>query len=86
MLLFVILPITVLKNAVRIVTLSLLAIHVDRSFLTGSLHHDGGIVFFVLALAMMTPVFVVMYRSESSQRGRRRRTPMSAPMANGSAA
>lgn len=65
-LLLVIIPITVFKNAVRITTLSLLSIHVDRSYLSGQLHHEGGIVFFVLSLALMTPVLLWLMRSERS--------------------
>lgn len=59
------LPLTILKNGIRIVTLSLLAIHVDPGFLTGQLHHDGGVVFFLLTLAMMAPVLVWLRRSEA---------------------
>jgi exosortase len=59
-----ILPVTVLKNGVRIVTLSLLAIHVDPGFLTGQLHHDGGIVFFVMTLTILFPLFAWLYRSD----------------------
>jgi exosortase len=44
-------PLSVAKNAVRIFTLSMLGTHVDPSFLTGTLHRRGGIVFFLLALA-----------------------------------
>jgi exosortase len=58
------LPIVVLKNGVRIVTLTLLAIYVDPSFLTGSLHHDGGIVFFLLGLVMLYPVLKLLQRGE----------------------
>jgi exosortase/archaeosortase family protein len=43
-------PFAVAKNAVRIFTLSVLGMYVNRSFLEGHLHHDGGIVFFVVAL------------------------------------
>jgi exosortase len=39
-------PLSVAKNAVRIVTLSMLGTHVDASFLTGRLHHQGGVIFF----------------------------------------
>jgi exosortase len=60
----VVIPITIFKNAVRIVTLTLLSIHVDRSFLTGQLHHEGGIVFFVISLALLAPVLIVLARSE----------------------
>jgi exosortase len=60
-----ILPVTVFKNGVRIVALSLLATHVDPSFLTGRLHHDGGVAFFLLALAMLLPVLHLLRRSEA---------------------
>jgi len=46
-------PIAVFKNAVRIVTLSLLSIYISPSFLTGNLHHRGGIAFFLLALGLI---------------------------------
>jgi len=47
------LPILLLKNAVRIVCLTLLAVYVDPSFLTGRLHRSGGVFFFTLGLLMM---------------------------------
>lgn len=58
-------PIVILKNGVRIVTLTLLAVYVDPSFLTGSLHHDGGIVFFLIGLVMLIPVLAVLRRGET---------------------
>jgi exosortase len=61
-----ILPVTLLKNGIRIVSISLLSIHVDPAFLTGWLHHQGGIVFFLLALALLVPVFVVLRRTETT--------------------
>ena len=62
-----VLPITVLKNAVRIVTLSLLSIHVDPSFLAGRLHNDGGVLFFVVALAMLGPLAALLARREAAR-------------------
>ena len=47
---------SVVKNAIRIATLTLLSIYVDPSFLTGRLHHEGGFVFFLLALLLIWPV------------------------------
>ena len=44
-------PLSLVKNAVRIVTLTLLALYVDPSFLTGRLHHQGGFLFYLIALA-----------------------------------
>ena len=47
-------PLTVFKNALRIITLSLLGAYVDPSFLgRGFLHTSGGFVFFIPALALL---------------------------------
>jgi exosortase len=62
--LLAIIPITILKNGIRIVTLTLLAVQVDPGFLTGQLHHEGGIVFFILALAMQAPLVFWLRRRE----------------------
>lgn len=59
-----IVPAALLKNGIRIVALSLLAMHVDPSFLTGQLHHEGGIVFFALTLVLLLPVFAWLHRSD----------------------
>ena len=58
-------PMAMIKNAVRIVVLSLLAIHVNKGWLTDSvLHHEGGIVFFILALLLLYPLLWQLRRSE----------------------
>src|SRR5262249_55949300 len=50
----VIIPLAIVKNAFRIVGLSLLANYVDPTFITDSvLHHYGGIPLFVGALAVL---------------------------------
>lgn len=54
----------ILKNGVRIVTLTLLATYVDPGFLYGRLHHEGGVVFFVLALLLLAPLVWLLERSE----------------------
>jgi exosortase len=68
-LLFVLLalPLALLKNAIRIVTLTLLSIYVDPSFLTGNLHNRGGFVFFLLALAILAPILMLLEKSEPIQ-------------------
>lgn len=65
-LLFVLLvfPLVVIKNGIRIATLTLLSIYVDPSFLHGRLHHEGGFVFFILALLLLLPVFLLLEKSE----------------------
>ena len=68
-LLFVLLafPLALIKNGIRIVTLTLLSIYVDPSFLTGNLHRKGGFVFFLLALAILAPVLLFLEKSEHFQ-------------------
>lgn len=61
----------ILKNGIRIAVLTLLAIHVDPSFLFGRLHHDGGVVFFLIGLALLVPVLWLLGRGE----GRELRAP-----------
>jgi exosortase len=61
-----VLPLSIIKNGIRIVTLTLLSLYVDPRFLTGSLHRDGGFVFFLLALLLLFPIFVWFERSERS--------------------
>ena len=67
MLIFVLLvfPLAIVKNGIRITTLTLLSVYVDPGFLTGRLHHEGGFVFFFLALAMLAPVLLLLQRSEA---------------------
>jgi len=57
-------PFAVIKNGIRIAALSLLAMHVDPGFMTGRLHHEGGIVFFLIALALLTPLFLILQTTE----------------------
>jgi exosortase len=57
-------PLTMFKNGIRITTLSLLSIHVDPRFIQSSLHREGGIPFFVLALCLMAPILFWLRRSD----------------------
>jgi exosortase len=60
-------PMALFKNALRIATLSILAIHVDIGFIGGSdLHQKGGILFFITTLLVMTPVLWLLRRSEKA--------------------
>src|ERR1700685_2523866 len=54
----------IIKNGVRIAFLTILAIHVDPSFLFGRLHRDGGVVFFLLGLTLLAPVLWMLSRGE----------------------
>jgi len=50
-------PVAIAKNGFRVFTLALLGGYVDRGFLTGRLHHQGGILFF--AVSMLGAVLVI---------------------------
>jgi len=56
--------IMVVKNGVRIATLTILAEYVDPGFLYGRLHHEGGVVFFLLGLVLLLPVLWLLQRGE----------------------
>jgi exosortase len=58
-----------LKNGIRIASLTLLAMYVNPSFLTGRLHHQGGIVFFILGLLLLLPVLWILQRGEAARCG-----------------
>jgi exosortase len=57
----------ILKNGIRIVSLTLLAMYVDPSFLYGKLHYQGGIVFFILSLLLLGPILWLLQGGEASQ-------------------
>lgn len=58
-------PISILKNAVRIVALSLLSIHVDRAFLDGPIHHRyGGALSLPLDFVLFVPLVFALRKSE----------------------
>lgn len=54
----------VVKNGIRIVTLTLLASYVDPGFLYGDLHHKGGIVFFLVGLLILLPILWLLRKGE----------------------
>lgn len=56
----------ILKNGIRIATLTLLAIYIDPGFLTGRLHREGGVVFFLLGLLLLLPVLLWLQHGESN--------------------
>jgi exosortase len=54
----------VIKNGIRIASLTLLANYVNPDFLYGKLHHRGGIVFFLIGLALLAPIYQLLRRGE----------------------
>ena len=64
------LPLAVFTNAVRIVTIWSLAVHVDIGFMYGDLHHKGGIVFSLISLSILLFSLSVLRKIESRKRTR----------------
>lgn len=57
-------PLSVAKNAIRIFTIAELGTRVDPAYLSGRLHHSGGIVFFSFAVILIILLAWVLRRNE----------------------
>jgi exosortase len=62
-------PLSVAKNGLRIVTIGELGTRVDPGFLTGKLHHNGGILFFGLAVVLISALLWLLWRTEHRMAG-----------------
>jgi exosortase len=60
-------PLSIAKNGLRIFVIAMLATHVDPSFLTGRLHRQGGIIFFLIALASIFLLLWIVRRGEEEK-------------------
>jgi exosortase len=57
-------PLSVAKNGLRIFTIAMLGTRVDPAYLTGRLHHEGGIVFFAIILLVIFALIWILRRFE----------------------
>lgn len=57
-------PLSVAKNGLRIVTIGELGTRVDPGFLDGKLHHNGGIIFFGIAVVAVVVLLWILRRTE----------------------
>ena len=62
-----IVPIAILKNGIRIVTLSILGVYIDERILLGDLHRKGGVVFFGISLILLWAVIIPLRKIEVSR-------------------
>ncbi|MFZ0306127.1 MAG: exosortase/archaeosortase family protein [Terracidiphilus sp.] len=60
-------PLSVVKNGLRIFAIAMLGTRVDAGYLTGSFHRHGGILFFLAALAGIFAAIAVARRHENLQ-------------------
>lgn len=79
LLVLTVMPIVILKNGVRIVTISLLTVYVNRGFLHGWLHSSGGVVFYLLGLLALLPLLKLLRKGEHQGNGRESVFPSNAP-------
>jgi len=59
-----VIPVGLIRNGIRVVTLSLLTVYVDPRVIDSPLHHRGGPVFFVLSLGMLATILWGLRRYE----------------------
>jgi exosortase len=57
-------PLSVLKNGLRVFVIAMLGTRVDPGYLTGTLHHQGGVLFFTIALAVTAVLIWVLRKGE----------------------
>jgi exosortase len=57
-------PLVLIKNGIRVATLTLLGARVNMSFINGDLHHKGGVVFFLIALGLLFGAMFLMKKVE----------------------
>ncbi len=67
LLVLIAIPLSVAKNSLRIFTIAELATRVDRSFLTGRLHRQGGVVFLSIALMVVVALIWILRKGELRQ-------------------
>ena len=56
--------VAIVKNAIRIFTIAELGTKVDRGFLDGKLHHNGGVVFLSLAVFAIVALVWLLRKTE----------------------
>jgi exosortase/archaeosortase family protein len=59
-----VIPIAVAKNGLRIFTIAELGTRVDPAFLNGKFHHNGGIIFYGIAVLMVVALLMLLRRRE----------------------
>ena len=61
-------PLSIAKNGLRIFVIAILATRVDRGFLAGRLHRQGGVIFLLIALAGIFLLIYVLRKGEERKR------------------
>jgi len=64
----VVIPLGILRNGIRILTIALLCVHVNPSMIDSPIHHRGGPIFFGLSLIPFFGVLLLLRRWEKKRR------------------
>lgn len=72
-------PLSVAKNGLRIFTIAMLGTRVDPGFLTGWLHHHGGVIFLAMALAVIFFLLWILREDKGARRQEAQRRPAISP-------
>jgi exosortase len=59
-------PLSIAKNGLRIFTIAMLGTKADPGYLTGRLHRQGGIVFFIIALLGIFAALAICQKAENA--------------------
>lgn len=59
-----VIPIAILRNALRIFTIAMLCVHVDPGMIDSVIHRRGGPLFFALSLVPFFALLIFLYRRE----------------------
>jgi exosortase C (VPDSG-CTERM-specific) len=70
-----VIPIAILRNALRIFTIAMLCVHVDPSMIDSAIHRRGGPLFFALSLVPFFALLIFLYRRERKPGIRAPQTP-----------
>jgi exosortase/archaeosortase family protein len=57
------LPVAILKNTSRIVLLACLGVYLDWGLLTGNVHHRSGLLFSLIGVGLLIPMFFLLRRN-----------------------
>jgi exosortase len=60
-----VIPVAVAKNGLRIFTIAELGTRLDPAFLNGRFHHNGGIIFYAIALLVVVALLVFLRHAEA---------------------
>jgi len=57
-------PLSIAKNGLRIFSIAMLGTRVDPIYITGRFHHEGGIIFFAIALIVIVALLWILRKRE----------------------